>query len=82
MAGRLGDGNGVTVTGLIPNMPARKALRTGDRIVALDGRVVLTSNDLSEIVQMKRPGQRIKVTVMRGERDELGRVRGGEDANP
>ena len=82
MAGRLGDGNGVTVTGLIPNMPARKALRTGDRIVALDGRVVLTSNDLSEIVQMKRPGQRIKVTVMRGERDELGRVRGGEDGKP
>ena len=82
MAGRMGDGNGVTVTGLIPNMPAQKVMRAGDRIVALDGRPVRTSDDLSEIVQMKRPGARIKVSVMRGERDELGRVRGGPDGRP
>jgi hypothetical protein len=84
MAGRMGvgDGGGVTVTGLIPNMPARKVLRAGDRIVLLDGRPVRGSQDLSEIVQMKRPGDRIRVTVMRGERDELGRVRGGPDGRP
>ncbi len=82
MAGRFGDENGVTVTALIPNMPARKVLRAGDRIVALDGRPVRNSNELSGIVQVKRPGQRIKVTVMRGERDELGRVRGGPDGKP
>jgi hypothetical protein len=82
MAGRVGDVGGVTVTGLIPNMPARKVLRAGDRIVALDGRPVQNSADLSEVVQMKRPGQRIRVSVMRGERDELGRVRGGPDGKP
>lgn len=82
MAGRMGDGNGVTVTGLIPNMPARKVLRAGDRIVALDGKPVQNSLDLSEIVQLRRPGARIKVTVMRGERDELGRVRAGPDGRP
>jgi hypothetical protein len=79
---RLGSNDGVTVTGLIANMPARKVLRAGDRIVSLDGRPVRNSEELSAIVQMKKPGQRIRVAVMRGERDALGRVRGGEDGKP
>lgn len=79
MAPRFGETDGVTVTGLIPNMPARKVLRAGDRIVELDGQRIRVSTELSAIVQTKRPGDRIRVTVMRGERDELGRVKGGVD---
>ena len=79
MAPRFGETDGVTVTGLIPNMPARKVLRAGDRIVELDGQRIRVSTELSAIVQTKRPGDRIRVAVMRGERDELGRVKGGVD---
>ena len=82
MAPRFGETDGVTVTGLIPNMPARKVLRAGDRIVELDGQRIRVSTELSAIVQTKRPGDRIRVAVMRGERDELGRVRGGDDGKP
>lgn len=82
MAGRMGDGDGVTVTGLIPNMPARKVLRAGDRIVEIDGKPTFVSDQLSAIVQLHRPGDRITVVVMRGERDELGRVKGGPDGKP
>lgn len=82
MAGRFGEMNGVTVTGLIPNMPARRVLRPGDRIIELDGQAVNDSARLSEVVQAHRPGDRIRAVLMRGERDELGRVRGGPDGRP
>ena len=82
MAARFADADGVTVTGLIPNMPAQKVLKPGDRIVQLDGRQILVTQQLSAVVQNKRPGDRISVVVMRGERDELGRVKGGPDGKP
>jgi len=82
MAARFADTDGVTVTGLIPNMPAQKVLKPGDRIVQLDGRQITVSQQLSAVVQNKRPGDRIAVVVMRGERDELGRVKGGADGKP
>ena len=82
MAARFADTDGVTVTGLIPNMPAQKVLKPGDRIVQLDGKQITVSQQLSAVVQNKRPGDRIAVVVMRGERDELGRVKGGADGKP
>lgn len=82
MAGRFGDVDGVTVTALIPNMPARKVLQPGDRIVAIDGQAISVSQQLTNIVQLKRPGETIRLTVMRGERDAEGRVVGGPDGRP
>ena len=82
MAGRFASPDGVVITALIPNMPARLVLKPGDRIVQLDGKPIQVDQQLSSIVQTKRPGERIKVVVMRGERDELGRVRGGPDGRP
>ena len=80
--GRMGENNGVTVTALIPNMPAQKVLRPGDRIVELDGKPIQVSEQLSTIVQTKRPGERIALVVMRGQRDAAGRVVGGPDGRP
>ena len=80
--GRMGENNGVTVTALIPNMPAQKVLRPGDRIVELDGKPIQESSELSKIVQTKRPGERIPLVVMRGQRDAVGRVVGGPDGRP
>ena len=82
MAGRMGENDGVTVTALIPNMPAQKVLRPGDRIVELDGKPIQVSTQLSAIVQTKRPGERIALVVMRGQRDAVGRVVGGPDGRP
>ena len=82
MAARFADADGVTVTGLIPNMPAQRVLKPGDRIVQLDGKQILVSQQLSAVVQNKRPGDRIAVVVMRGARDEVGRVKGGPDGRP
>lgn len=79
---RFGEPDGVTVTALIPNMPASKVMQPGDRIVELDGIPVRASNELTSIVQLKRPGQPIDVVVMRGERDAMGRVVGGPDGRP
>ena len=73
---RFGEPEGVTVTALIPNMPAAKAMKAGDRIVELDGIPVRSSAELTSVVQLKRPGQAIDVVVMRGERDAMGRVVG------
>jgi hypothetical protein len=82
MAPRMGENDGVTVTALIPNMPAQKVLRPGDRIVELDGKPIQVSQQLSTIVQTKRPGERIALVVMRGQRDAVGRVVGGPDGRP
>jgi hypothetical protein len=82
MAPRMGENDGVTVTALIPNMPAQKVLRPGDRIVELDGKPIQVSTQLSAIVQTKRPGERIALVVMRGQRDAAGRVVGGPDGRP
>ncbi len=82
MAPRMGENDGVTVTALIPNMPAQKVLRPGDRIVELDGKPIQVSTQLSAIVQTKRPGERIALVVMRGQRDAVGRVVGGPDGRP
>jgi hypothetical protein len=82
MAPRMGETDGVTVTALIPNMPAQKVLRPGDRIVELDGKPIQVSQQLSTIVQTKRPGERIALVVMRGQRDTAGRVVGGPDGRP
>lgn len=78
MSERFGEDSGVTVTGVIRGMPAEGVLRPGDRIVEIDREPVLTTGDLVEIVQNMRPGERVRVVVMRGERDERGRVKADE----
>lgn len=82
MAGRFEETDGVTVTGLVPNMPAEKVIQRGDRIVMIDGQPIQVSQQLTAVVQMRRPGDRVKVVVMRGERDALGRVKGDERGKP
>lgn len=61
---------GVEVQMLLPNMPAEKVLKIGDRIERIDGKPVNTSNDLVDIIQSKLPGDQVKLSVARQERDE------------
>ena len=61
---------GVEVQMLLPGMPAASVLKIGDRIESIDGKPVKTSNDLVDIIQSKVPGDSVKLSVARQQRDE------------
>lgn len=75
MADGMDDHDGVAVTGIVKGMPAEGVLQVGDRIIEINSVPIPASYALAEVVQNLRPGDRIKLVVMRGERDERGRIR-------
>jgi S1-C subfamily serine protease len=59
--------NGAVVRTITPGGPADRAnLQVGDRITELDGKPVRTPSDLGELVLGKRPGDRVRLEVVRG----------------
>src|SRR3954454_19092801 len=61
------DGSGAVLGDLVPNGPAAKAgLQRGDKIVAIDGRPIQSSDDVSAAGAARKPGDQSKVTVIRG----------------
>jgi S1-C subfamily serine protease len=61
------DQSGAVVTGLVNGGPAaRGGVQPGDKIVAIDGRPIQSSDDVSAAVAARRPGEQAKVTVFRG----------------
>lgn len=69
-----GEGVEVIVTDLIEGLPAERVLEIGDRITHLDGRIFESMNDLPTLVQTKRPGETVELTVLRLKRDVAGGV--------
>ncbi|MHC4910571.1 MAG: PDZ domain-containing protein [Planctomycetota bacterium] len=69
----------VKVRDLIPDLPAEQVLEIHDRILAVDGVGLTSREDLVNIVQRRPPGATVRLSVMRPQRDEAGRVR--RDAN-
>jgi len=64
----LADGEGVVVDSAIEGTAAAQAgLQEGDRIVRLAGQTIETSDDLVEVLNQSRPGQRVGITVERGD---------------
>jgi S1-C subfamily serine protease len=60
-------GDGAIVGSVVPGGPADKGgLQSGDKITAIDGKGVLSSDDVSAAVNGLKPGQSTKVTVVRG----------------
>ncbi|MCA9261543.1 MAG: trypsin-like peptidase domain-containing protein, partial [Planctomycetales bacterium] len=67
LAGRT-DGGQCLITQVFPGMPAEQAgLRPGDVVVATDDRPLESFEKLIDIVALKRPGQRMKLTLKRDE---------------
>jgi S1-C subfamily serine protease len=64
---------GATVTGVVSNGPASKAgFRAGDTIVQINDQAVRDSDDVSSVVNSRRPGDEVRVVVERdGERRTL-----------
>jgi S1-C subfamily serine protease len=61
------DGSGAVVATVAPGGPAEKAgLRPGDKITAIDGKPILTSDDVSAAVTALKPNQKAKIAVVQG----------------
>jgi putative serine protease PepD len=60
---------------LVPGGPAEQAgLRPGDVITAIDGEPVEDSSELIVAIRARRPGDEVRLTVQRGERDREVRI--------
>jgi Lon-like protease len=71
---------GAIVVGVLADGPAAGKLRTGDVIVAVDGKPVKTPDELRRGIGRHRPGESVLLTILRGgKRLEL---RVGTIANP
>jgi putative serine protease PepD len=61
------DRSGAVVDSVVPGGPAeRGGLQPGDKITAIDGKRISSSEDVSAAVTARKPGERAKVTVERG----------------
>lgn len=58
--------NGVVISNVIANGPAAKAgLKTGDAIVAVDGKEIKSGDELVAEIAQRKPGTNIKLTYLR-----------------
>ena len=65
--GILADSLGVLIDGVIPASPAFSAgLRPGDRILAFEGTVIHSGEEITVLVRAMRPGDEIEMTISRG----------------
>jgi len=65
--GILADSLGVLVEGVVPESPADKAhLKVGDRILAFEGTPVHSSDEMTSLVRVLKPGDEVEMTVSRG----------------
>jgi len=59
--------NRLTITGFIHGSPAKAAgIKIGDRIEALDGKKIADLNSLKAVLAVRKVGDRVRVTVKRG----------------
>ena len=75
--------SGLLVNRLTKDGPAEKAgLRVGDVIVRADGRPVETVGDLSELIQDKKKGEKVKLEIIRDKKPMAVEVEVGEEEGP
>jgi len=67
------NADGVEVEQVVPKQPADKAgMKAGDVITEFDGKKVENTDDIRTILQKKKPGNKVKVKILRdGETKEL-----------
>jgi PDZ domain-containing protein len=65
----------VFVRGVIRNAPAARALRAGDKLLAVNGQPVHSLGRLHALVTSHRPGDRLRITYSRGKRVAIASVR-------
>jgi S1-C subfamily serine protease len=74
---------GLLVNRLTKDAPAEKAgIKVGDVIVRADGREVETVGDLSELIQDKKKGDKLKLEIIRDKKPMAVEVEVGEEEGP
>jgi serine protease Do len=77
------EGAGLLVNRLTKDGPAEKAgLKVGDVIVRVDGRKVESVSDLSELIQDKKKGDKVKFEIIRDKKPVTIEVEVGEEEGP
>ena len=75
----LSDSNEAVVSEVIPNSPAAKAgLKAGDVLLAIDDTDTPTREKLVEAIGIREAGDRVKIKLRRGDREQIVIVRLGE----
>ena len=71
VTGEAAEGGGAKMTDITEGGPAAKAgLKDGDIVTAADGTKVTSYDTLVDYFQGKNPGDKIKLTVKRGDKEE------------
>ena len=66
-----GVSNGVTIASVTPNGPAEKAgVQLGDTIVAVDGKKIMSGDQLVSEISSRRPGSKAKLAIIRNGKQE------------
>jgi S1-C subfamily serine protease len=75
--------SGLLVNRLTKDGPAEKAgLKVGDVVVRVDGRKAATVSDLSELIQDKKKGDKVKLEIIRDKKPMAIEVEVGEEEGP
>lgn len=61
---------GVYVVSVLADMPAEGKLKAGDKILAVDGNQIQTSNEIIEYISTKEAGDIVELEIERGEGEE------------
>ncbi|MCU1284733.1 MAG: Peptidase Do [Acidobacteriales bacterium] len=70
-----GVDGGVTIASVTPNGPAEAAgLKTGDTIIAVDGTKIKDGNELVSYISSKKPGDKVKLSLIRGGKEQQSTV--------
>ncbi|HET6572056.1 MAG TPA: PDZ domain-containing protein [Fimbriiglobus sp.] len=71
ITGENAEGGGAKLTGITEDGPAEKAgLKEGDIVIAVDGNKVVNYDTFVDYFQGKNPGDKVKLTVKRGDKEE------------
>lgn len=74
------QGTGLIVSKLTENGPAEKAgLKVGDVIIRVDGKQVESRNDLIDLVQAKKKGDKVKLEILRDKKPMTIEIPVGEE---
>jgi S1-C subfamily serine protease len=77
------DDKGLLVNSLTKDSPAEKAgLKVGDVIIRVDGQAVGTVADLSELIQDKKKGDKVKVDLIRDKKPMTVEIEVAEEESP
>jgi len=77
------EGSGLLVNQLTKGAPAEKAgLKVGDVLVRADGKKLASTSDLSELIQDRKKGEKVKIDLVRDKKPMSLEVEVEEEENP